>query len=44
LKGEIEATVDVVNMAEFAWWEKSQVAYAGDKNLQHFSKGRCQVA
>jgi ribosomal protein L32 len=38
LKGEIEATVDVVNMAEFAWWAKSQVAYAGDKNLQYFSK------
>jgi hypothetical protein len=36
LKGEIEATVDVVNMAEFAWWAKSQVAYAGDKNLKYF--------
>jgi len=38
LKGEVEAVVDVVNMAEFAWWAKSQVAYAGDKNLQYFSK------
>jgi ribosomal protein L32 len=38
LKGEVEAAVDVVNMAEFAWWAKTQIAYAGDKNLQYFAK------
>lgn len=38
LKGEVEATVDVVNMAEFAWWAKTQVAYAGDKNLKYFEE------
>ncbi|WP_322104446.1 hypothetical protein [Paraburkholderia sp. J41] len=38
LKGEVEATVDVVNMGEFAWWAKTQVAYAGDKNLKYFEE------
>lgn len=32
------AAVDVVNMAEFAWWAKTQIAYAGDRNLQYFAK------
>ncbi|MDE1008820.1 MAG: hypothetical protein OSB38_24430 [Paraburkholderia fungorum] len=31
LKGEVEAAVDVVNMAEFAWWAKTQITYAGEK-------------
>jgi hypothetical protein len=37
LKGEIEASIDAVNMFEFAWWAKSQIAYAGDKNLKYFA-------
>ncbi|MCA3784841.1 hypothetical protein [Burkholderia sp.] len=36
LKGEVEAVVDVVEIAEFAWWAKTQVAYAGDKNIKYF--------
>jgi hypothetical protein len=37
LKGEVEAAVDVVYMAEFAWWAKTQIAFAGDKNLKYFA-------
>jgi hypothetical protein len=37
LKGEIEASIDAVNMIEFAWWAKTQIAYAGDQNLKYFA-------
>ncbi|KVG68074.1 hypothetical protein WS80_04405 [Burkholderia pseudomultivorans] len=36
LKGEVEALVDAIEIAEFAWWAKTQVAYAGDKNIKYF--------
>ncbi|CAD6533505.1 MULTISPECIES: hypothetical protein [Paraburkholderia] len=37
LKGDIEAVVDVVYMGEFVWWAKTQIAYAGDRNLKYFA-------